>query len=292
VCVIIAKYFDGKGWVGVKNRDRNYVPQIGFEVYEKDGLERLLFCDEVTGYKEGFNSSGVAILSASLMIQDDEKEITKTKKERSPDGIKISDALLQDNAVYAAKRSIENELTGNTIIYDRDNLFLLEACKKDGEYHYVCRKIDQNETVARTNHGVWLPWAGYQRNPDDESETLSRISSEARMAQAEIIVMKADNPTAMVNGMCQVYVDHPQLNVMRTNTERKKMRTTAQEMIIPSERTLYCRPISSHIEFDFWNLNKPQRNCWVEILSNRALWQNTKGNPPFSSNGMKHRSDK
>lgn len=292
MCVIIAKYFDNKGWVGVKNRDRNYTPEIGFEVSDKDGLERLLFCDAVTGYKEGFNSNGVAILSASLMVHDDEKEITKRSSKHSPDGIKISGALLQENAVYAAKKAIENELTGNTIIYDRDNMFLLEACKRDNEYHYVCKKIDHDQTVARTNHGVWLPWAGYQRTPDDESQTLSRISSEARMMQAEGIVLKAENSKEMVNGMCQIYVDNPQLNVMRTSTERKKMRTTAQEMIVPSERTLYCRPISSHIEFDFWNLNKPQRNCWVEILSNRALWQNTKGDPPFSANGMKHTSDK
>lgn len=288
MCVIIARYFEDKGWVGVKNRDRNYVPEIGFELSDKNGLERLMFCDKVTGYKEGLNSNGVAILSASLMVQDDEKEVTKTSTKHSPDGKKISDALLEENAVSAAKKAIANELTGNTIIYDRDNLFLLEACKKDGEYHYVCKKIQHDETVARTNHGIWLEWAGYQRNPDDESQTLSRISSEARMLQAMGIVLEATSEQDMVNNMCQVYVDNPQLNVMRTDTERKKMRTTAQEMIVPSERTLYVRPISSHIEFDFWQLNRPDTNCWVEILSNRALWQNTKGDPPFSANGMRH----
>jgi len=292
MCVIIAKYFEDKGWVGVKNRDRNYVPEIGFEVSQKDGLERLMFCDKVTGYKEGFNSSGVAILSASLMVQDDEKEVTKTSTKHSPDGKKISDALLQKDATSAAKRAIENELTGNTIIYDQDTLFLLEACKRDDEYHYVCKKIPHDEVVARTNHGVWLPWAGYQRTPDDESQTLSRISSESRMLQAQGIVMTSENEDDMVNGMCRIYVDSPQLNVMRTSTERKKMRTTAQEMIIPSEKTFYCRPISSHISFDFWALNHPKTNCWVEILSNRALWQDTNGEPPFSSNGMKHTSDK
>jgi len=289
MCVLIAKYFDKQGWVGVKNRDRNYIPEIGFSVLNKNGLERLLFEDNITGYKEGFNSHGVTILSASLMVQDDEKELTKGNTDRnSPDGIKMSDALWQPTAVLAAKRSIQNKLTGNTIIYDRDNLFLLEACNKDDEYHYVCKKIDKSEVVARTNHGVWLPWAGYQRVPDDDAQTLSRISSEARRIQAQNIVENAKDPMDMVNDMCQIHLDNPQLNVMRTSTARKKMRTTAQEMIIPSERTLYFRPISSHIEFDFWNLNKPERNCWVEILSNRALWQDTKGDPPFAAARMSH----
>lgn len=289
MCVIIAKYFEKQGWVGVKNRDRNYTPEITFKAIEHDGLERLLFEDKVTGYKEGLNSHGVSILSASLMVQDDEKELsTNNSKKKSPDGIKISDALKEDTAMLAAKRAIHNKLTGHSIIYDRDNLFLLEGCKKDGVYHYVCKKIGRDQVVARTNHGVWVPWAGYQRTPDDDAQTLSRISSESRLLQAQNVVEKAQDPMEMVDGMCQVYLDNPQLNIMRTSTERKKMRTTAQEMIIPSERTLYCRPISSHIEFDFWNLNKPDRTCWVEILSNRALWQDTKGDPPFGSNSMKH----
>lgn len=292
MCVIVAKYFSDKGWVGVKNRDRNYTPNITFSVYDRDGLERLMFQDAVTGYKEGFNSHGVSVLSASLLVQDDEKELdSKSRRENSsPDGRRIADALLQDNAVHAAKKCIQNKLTGNTIIFDKENLFLLEASTRKGNYHYICRKIPHTDIVARTNHGIWLPWAGYQRSAD-ESNTLSRISSEARRLQAELVVLSAEDPEEMVDGLCKIYVDNPQLNVMRTSTGRKKMRTTAQEMIIPSERTLYCRPISSHIEFDFWKLNKPKRNCWVEILSNRALWQDTKGDPPFTSNGMQHTSD-
>ena len=156
------------------------------------------------------------------------------------------------------------------------------------KYFYKVKKIPKEETVARTNHGIYIPWAGYQRTEDDENQTLSRISSESRLLQAQYLVDKANSPEELVDSLCQIYVHHPQLNVMRTSTERKKMRTTAQELIIPSERTLYCRPISSHITFDFWKMNKPNHNTWVELLSNRALWQHTKGDPPFTSNGMKH----
>lgn len=290
MCVILAKYFPKIGWAGAKNRDRNYIPKISFEVSEKNNLERMMLHDDTTGYKEGINSHGVCILSASLMVQDDEKEVSKGEQDHSPDGLKISKALLQDNAVHAAKACIAYQLTGNTIIFDKENCFLLEACRDlKGKFRFKMKKMGRDETVARTNHGIWLPWTGYQRKDDDESQTLSRISSEARMIQGQIIALKAKQPEDLVNGMCQVYINNPQLNVMRTDTERKKMRTTAQELGIPSERTLYCRPVSSHIKFDFWKLNKPYRNVWIEILSNRELWKNTKGDPPFGTLSMQHK---
>ena len=91
----------------------------------------------------------------------------------------------------------------------------------------------------------------------------------------------------MIDGLCKVYVDNPQLNIMRTSTEKNKFRTTSQEMCVPKERTLYCRPVSSHLEFDFWKVNNPEPNVWVEILSNRSLWQKTKGEPPFGNLNMK-----
>ncbi len=289
MCVLVAKYFPNKGWVGCKNRDRNYIPKISFKFKNKNSLEKLLFHDDITGYQEGMNSDGVGILSASLMVQNDEKEIKKGDHDNSPDGAKINDALTQETAVQAAKKCAINKLTGNTLIFDKENLFLLEASELNGRYKYKLKKIPKNETVARTNHGIWLPWAGYQRNEKDENQYLSRISSEARLLQAQSIVNAAETPEEMIDALCQIYLNNPQLNVMRHSTGRKKMRTTAQEMIIPSERTLYCRPISSHIEFDFWRFNKPNRNLWVELLSNRALYQNTKGDPPFINNGLIHR---
>jgi hypothetical protein len=67
---------------------------------------------------------------------------------------------------------------------------------------------------------------------------------------------------------------------MRTSTQGRKMRTTSQQLCVPAE-TLYCRPVSSHMKFDFWSLNRPDTGVWVEIMSNRELWQNVRGDPPF-----------
>jgi len=294
MCVVMAKYFKDYGWVSAKNRDRNYTPDITFERKTgEDGIERLLFVDQITQYSEGVNSRGVSILGASLMVQDDEKEVSKGTKDHSPDGIRISNALKEATAKLAAMSCIESKLTGSNIIIDDDSCYLIEACNDlKGQYRFRVKEIQPNETVARTNHGIWLPWAGYQRKAGDENQTLSRISSEARLAQAQIVVDTAGDPEDMIDGMCQMMVDHPQLNIMRTDTKRKKMRTTAQLMEIPTERTLYCRPVSSNINFDFWKLNQPEADTWVELLSNRALYRDVKdGDPPFDGLSNTHSID-
>lgn len=288
MCVIIAKYFDSIGWAGAKNRDRNYTPVLDFIESEEHGVERMMMHDQITGYKEGINSHGVSILNTSLDVYDDESEVEAGTAEVSPDGTHIARALLQDNAIDAVKVLIKSKLGGCTMVFDRENMFLIEASDQDGTkpFRYIVKKIPQTDTIARTNHGIWLDWAGYQKD-GNKSHDLSRISSEARLAQAEEVVKNAKDPEDLVDGMCQVYINNPQLNIMRTSTEQKKMRTTSQQLCIPSERTLYCRPVSSHLQFDFWSLNRPKTNVWVEILSNRALWQNTKGDPPFGHMNMK-----
>ena len=289
MCIIVAKYFEGIGWAGAKNRDRNYIPALDFIETDDDGIERMMMHDQITGYKEGINSHGVSILNTSLDVYDDETEVEAGTVKSSPDGRIIAEALLKDTAVEATKVIVLHKMGGCTIIFDRDNMFLIEASDWDRTkpYQYIVKKIPKTETVVRTNHGIWIPTAGYQRKPGNKSETLSRISSESRLLQAQAVVEAAQDPEDLVDGLCQVYINDPQLNIMRTSTERKKMRTTSQELCIPSERTLYCRPISSHLEFDFWSLNRPNTNVWVEILSNRALWQNTKGDPPFGHMNMK-----
>ena len=289
MCIIVAKYFPGIGWAGAKNRDRNYTPTLDFLEDTDHDVERIMMHDKVTGYKEGLNSTGLSILNTSLDVYDDETEVEAGQVDSSPDGKIIAQALLYSDPLEAVRLLVKRKLGGCTIVFNQDDLYLIEATDDDGTapYRYLVKKIGRGNTVARANHGLWLTDAGYQRNPDSESETLGRISSESRLLQAEAVVAAAQKPEDLVDGMCQVHVNHPQLNIMRYSTERKKMRTTSQQLCVPKERTLYCRPISSHVDFDFWRLNKPHTNVWVEILGNRVLWQNVKGDPPFAKMNMK-----
>ena len=158
MCVIVAKYFDNVGWVGVKNRDRNYVPDLSFRKNKNKNTEVLYFWDDITQYCEGMNDAGVCVLSASLMVLDDEKEITVRSKTPSKDGVKIQKALKYTDVKAAAMSLIKQKLPGCTIIFDRETCYLLEGAwvpggYEDEEYKYKIEEIPHNETVARTNHG-------------------------------------------------------------------------------------------------------------------------------------------
>ena len=289
MCIIVAKYFPGTGWAGAKNRDRKYIPTLDFIEDTKDNVSRMMMHDSVTGYKEGINSQGLSILNTSLDIGDDEPDLDSGKTKTSPDGRAIAEALLQRDPQSAVKMLLKYRLVGCTIVFNRDTLYLIEASDRDGTapYRYKVKEIPRNQTVARSNHGIFLPWASFQRKKNDPQQTRDRISSESRLLQAEMVVDTARKPEDLVDGMCKVYVRNPQLNIMRTSTEPNKFRTTCQLLCVPKERTLYCRPVSSNLKFDFWSLNRPKTNVWVEILSNRELWQNTRGNPPFGHMKMK-----
>lgn len=289
MCIIVAKYFPGIGWAGAKNRDRKYIPTLDFIESNKNGIGRMMMHDQITGYKEGINSHGVSILNTSLDVLEDEPDVESGNAKSSPDGAIIATALLHDNAHDAVLYVIKKKLVGCTIVFDKENMFLVEASDQDGSkpYRHIVKQIPKTETVARTNHGIWLPWASFQRKKNDVQQTADRISSEARLLQAQHVVKHAKTPQDLVDGMCQINTTNPQLNIMRMSTGKDEFRTTSQQLCVPSERTLYCRPVSSNLKFDFWSLNKPKPNVWVEILSNRELWQNNKGKKPFSQLNLK-----
>lgn len=292
MCVIAAKYFPEIGWVAVKNRDRNYIPELSFKREDIKGLERLLYRDEITQYKEGLNDDGVCILSASLMVIDDEKEVKEPNRSHSKDGDRISAALKLPTVAEAVKYLVKEKLTGNTIVFDKENMVLLEASNREGkdgekEFVFTLKTIPKSETLVRTNHGIKLEWAGYQMG-NNANESLSRRSSESRLKLAQKAVDKAKSPQAILDLLCKKYVDDPQMNPLRTTSDKKKMRTTAQIMMIPSERTMYVRPIQSSLSFNFWKMDDPEADTWVEILSNKPLWQDHPRYEDSVSKTLKH----
>ena len=283
MCIIVAKYFPGTGWAGAKNRDRKYVPTLDFEIRDHNGVEQALMHDQVTGYREGINSAGVSILNTSLDVLEDEPDVESGAAKTSPDGEIIREALTESDPLKAVQHVVGNRLVGCTMVFDQNRCYLIEASDQDGTepYRYRFHEIPKDHVMVRTNHGLWLEWAGFQRREGDEQQTRDRISSESRWLQAQAVAQAVQEPQDLVDGLCRVNVDHPQLNIMRTSTGDNEFRTTSQQLCVPQERTLYCRPVSSNLQFDFWKLNRPDTQVWVEILSNRELWQRAPKPPPF-----------
>lgn len=286
MCVIAAKYFKGVGWVGAKNRDRNYLPTVNIVQSNRTGTQRLYLDDEKTRYTEGLNEYGVSILSASLSIKSDEKEGDKAIKNRrasnymSPDGKDIRDALLNKTIKGALDLLIERELSGCTLVFDQKECYLLEGGftvrKKDvdednpRDYIYKVEKI--KDYVVRTNHGILLPQLGYKKDTDDKHFQLARKSSEERLRVAREEVDKTTDPLELMNALSTTPNDDSFMNPIRTgDTKKEDMVTTGQILLIPNEKTMHYRPIFSEVNFKYSKLNGPDAKTFFEIVSSKKL---------------------
>jgi hypothetical protein len=276
MCILAAKYFPQlKSFAACKNRDRNYTVNINFRKSMRDDIERLYIWDEKTRYTEGLNENGVCIVSASLLTKNDEREHTKGEDERdyySPDGKKIRDALLCPTPKEAVDYLLDVELSGNTLVFTSDIMYCIEAVKdvENDKFISKVKQIGKDEIVCKTNHGVWLPNAGYQRGID-EDQTASRISSESRLMIATKMTELAKSPMDLMNRLTYHELPEPQLNPCRLDERPSKLRTTGQLMLIPAQKTLYYRPIMCDITFDYWRLNKPESRTFFELVGMREI---------------------
>ena len=194
MCVVIAKHLPEYGWVIAKNRDRNYKPVVSIKQSNRNGVQRLYMHDDKTRYTEGVNEYGVSILSASIMVKKDEKEGNAAagsddQSERTyyaPDGYRIRTALFKKTAKSALNTLISMQIPGNTLIADDNDCYILEGAFRDyhgpnKKYEYRFKKLKKTDVAVRTNHGIDLPWAGYQDNRDNPHEKASRKSSLNRL---------------------------------------------------------------------------------------------------------------
>jgi hypothetical protein len=58
MCVVAVKYLDKYGWVGAKNRDRNYIVTIDIVRSNRGGVQRMYIDDQTTRWTEGINEYG------------------------------------------------------------------------------------------------------------------------------------------------------------------------------------------------------------------------------------------
>lgn len=286
MCVVIAKHLPEYGWVIAKNRDRNYKPVVSIKQSNRNGVQRLYMHDDKTRYTEGVNEYGVAILSASIMVKKDEKEGNAAagsddQSERTyyaPDGYRIRTALFKKTAKSALNTLISMQIPGNTLIADDNDCYILEGAFRDyhgpnKKYEYRFKKLRKTDTVVRTNHGIDLPWAGYQENKDNPHEKASRKSSINRLRIVQKQMDSIKNPEDMLQVLSSRPEKDPQMNPIRLDDRRRSMKTTGQLLVIPKERTLHYRPTYSEISLkNYNNINSTKNKTFFEVISSRKLF--------------------
>lgn len=292
MCVVAVKYIKKFGWVGAKNRDRNYPTEIKVVNSNRDGIQRLFIDDQTTRWTEGVNEYGLSIISASFSVKSDEKEgekvLSKNKKKTpivSPDGLAIRNALRLKTPEAAAKYLIEKELAGATFVFNPEKCYLLEGgftVKKEDataenprKYIHNLKEITQEEDhCVRTNHGIDLPLLGYSKKATDPHLQAARKSSETRWEIVNNYLRDNDisDPYEFLEAMSQKPNDDKFMNPIRTGDIKKAdMVTTGQLLLVAKERTLHYRPIYSAVSFDYKKLNSESAKTFFEIISSRKL---------------------
>jgi hypothetical protein len=283
MCIIALKNFKDIGWVGCKNRDRNYKPLIRFKQSFRRGMERLYYLDDKTYFTEGINEYGVSILNTSLAVKKDEKIGMKNDMVPviAPDGKRIRTALFEKTPEAALKYCIDSCLTGNTYIFTKDKAYLLEGVfttedRNQEDFVYKTLKLDPKEMYVRTNHGILLDNAGYQPDTGDEKMEASYQSSLTRQSKAAKALKKVKTPEEMWDCISDAESDpvNSQMNPLRQSKTHGKniLVTTGQVLINPSENTIHYRPIWCSIDVgNFAKINKKKTKCFFEIISARKL---------------------
>ena len=271
MCVIVAKYLKD-GWVLAKNRDQNYVSTLSFlDKDDKKVGEIFVLDDHYIRYKEGMNHSGLVIITTSLTpviaIEDNKS-----------DGENIFKALHMSDPMEAAKFLVSKEMTGYIFCATPEKLVLVEAGRKDkgeeqgvGEYDYTIRVVPKSETVVRTNHGVDLPWAGFQKGYTDNQD-MWRKSSEERMRIAQKHSKNAKTPEDLLNALTVWENKDTQLNVFRVENKPKQMRTIFQWALAPKEGVVYLRPIQTKMK-----VNVDKEKIRIQVLDNESVKKIYKG---------------
>jgi hypothetical protein len=260
MCTIVAKKFPGIGWVGLKNRDRSLPTET--ELLRKDigGMQCMTLVDEQTRWTEGMNSNGISIISSSLepVIAD----FPSKKKHRSKNGALIRDALEQ-STMDRVLGVLRDTITGCVMVFDQEQLWLIEG-HHDGNDQVMRRITD--DSIARTNHGICIPSAGYQRDSENLILKMRRLSSESRLLIADHVLNLAREPKDLMPLMANSWVDNPQLNTMRQQTDLIPTRTTEQLMLEPGKKLVLIRNTSGTLEFTQENANPPGSDVLVGIV--------------------------
>ena len=245
-CVIAQLNIDGAR-VLFKNRDRTYAPEIKVIHTRRNFVEIMYMQDEHTGWIEGINEHGIAVVNAALMVNRDEKEKGKKEREINAEGdimgVTSEDAhriltMLEKPTLEEALDSLvyyDGGVRGHMALSDGSRAFSIEHTD---EHEAVVKLIPKNRIHVRTNHGIEHPSAGYtkEKRPEDYESSIMRC----RATEEIITGLSAEEIAPALYAKSFEGSDSP-LNVVR---KTEKMTTTSQVVfdLINKRMLLYLIP--------------------------------------------------
>jgi len=199
MCVILFTTINGKK-ILAKNRDRIYHPNIEIIHEIIDGIEIVYLMDKKTGWIEGMNENGLALLNATLNMKDSDsksfintrKNILKKKKNKIFNALKNN---TKKNIFYNLIKKSEDPdliLEGNTLVHYNNDIYHIE---NDIYNKFNIRNI--KKPIVLTNHSNYLPNLGYTTGKKGLSSYLRQ----------KLVELKLNNNYNKENNNIEIYDD-------------------------------------------------------------------------------------
>lgn len=298
------KNSEKESWFLYKIRDRAYIPEYKIKYNtSKDGVESAFIVDNDSDWSEGVNENGIMIVNAALQNHEDKKDGTsrgkKTSKGKvSRHGVIIREALGQNNIEDAVNVLVDARFDGNTLVSDGKRLFVVEIFLhqntkdkiladleidpiadeedvkailakqiKPEDYDVKVKEItDKDEKlVVRTNHGVFLPKAGYQ--PKD-GEGFDSSHNRRNVTIKTIEELEPEHPfeilTALKNLGSEKIHKKDMMRPIRTMPDSPYSSTTI--LMLTGTGSMFILPLNCTFEDTQLNRIQKDRDVHVVIL--------------------------
>lgn len=306
-----------RNWFLYKIRDRVYGPTYNVKFSKKGPIESVFLVDNVNDWTEGVNSAGIMIVSAALQNHADEKDGEENPDPTKPMHVSRNGLILRQclkmNTIEKVVNTLKDEFfTGSTFISDGDRLFVLECYIKqeaiDRETEaieniddikwaseitqmimkgikredYVVKSVEIKgdiDLVVRTNHGITLPEAGYQKSDED---VVGYKSSHARYNHAYEAIKGLDENThpfevlTIIKNLGSDDVDKdPKMRPIRIKGPTEFF-SGCVVMLTPTG-TLFVVPLECEFEdVDFDKLNADRKVSIVILPRNLPLFEGSR----------------
>lgn len=293
-------------WRLAKIRDRTYIPELSVKRYSvtDNNSEQLFLVDQDTDWTEGCsvlsNGKYLGIVNAALNNSSDKKDDgskgDKKKNKVSKNGRVLRRALKQPNIEKAVKILTDECIDGNTLITDGDRIFVIECYIPEevkDKYReildnddtktfedlvqsdeYICHveEIKEDDLIVRTNHGIFLPKAGYQ--PKDGDSYIS--STRRRQYSIDILEKRVFHPIDLIIQLSRLQKEEIDKNafyrpirlkcVARSKDSDVEIFSTAVIYLDPSG-TIFLRPIECKVtDISISKLTNKDRQANLVIL--------------------------